>query len=145
MRNMIWVAAVVAWCGCGSTGTGDDDDVIDAGNSDGDGNALGDGSIDGPPISYAPCDTCCDPIAQDCGATQACYTNSSTSTSCEPAGTGQVYSFCLNNTDCVAGTMCFYGQCQPYCVTDADCATSVNHHCEVSPAPPGRNAYGLCF
>lgn len=145
---------------CGGSGSGDDGGEHDAappsdGNGSSDGNANSDGGVDGMPVSHAPCDSCCDPIAQDCGASMACHPNTNgTATTCVAAGTGQLGAACTTDANCVAGTTCLadnfngnYARCYKLCVSDSECSAfpSTQHKCQLYTVPQGRTPYGLCF
>lgn len=150
MRNVFVIAAVAALFGCSNdAGPGTDTDANGDGlGSNEDGGTSNDGGTDGN-TSYAPCDTCCDPIAQNCSATQACYENAQfNGTYCATAGTRPAGTSCGTDSDCVKGTTCLgagFNQCRKFCVTDADCPASPMHHCEPYIVTAGHNPYGICF
>jgi hypothetical protein len=107
------------------------------------------------PVSHAPCDSCCDPIAQDCGASTACHPNTGgTVTTCVAAGTGQLGAACTTDANCVAGTTCLadnfggnFARCYKLCVSDSECSTfpSTQHKCQLYTVPQGRTPYGVCL
>jgi len=152
MRNLI-VVTVVLVVGCGTSGTDTKTDA-DA-NSPSDGNPNSDGNTtDGPAVSHAPCDSCCDPIAQDCGTSQACHPNDNGNiTTCKTAGIGQLGAGCGVDTDCLPGTTCLgddfgdFFRCYKLCLIDAECGDfpSQQHKCTLYTVPTGRTPYGLCF
>jgi hypothetical protein len=146
MRNALLVIFLSA---CGTSGTGGDDTLDpDAAVTD-DGSTGTDGSMpDSPSVSYAPCATCCDPIAQTgCGTGEACYHNESTQlTYCAVVGTSP--NVCNNDSDCMTGLDCTYPsqthKCRKFCTTNADCLGSGMTQCVFNNAPP-QNPYGVCF
>lgn len=152
MRTAIVLIILSALFGCGTTGTGTGSD-IDAGSdgpsrSDGSNGGL-DGGVDSGGTSYAPCDTCCDPIEQNCPMTQACYENAQfNGTYCATAGTRPAGTVCSIDSDCAEGNTCLgagFNQCRKFCVVDSDCAASPMHRCELYAVAVGHNPYGICF
>jgi hypothetical protein len=94
-----------------------------------DGAPNGDGNNDAA-VSYAPCPTCCDPIAQTgCNVGEACYQSPSPSTDtyCGTAGTGLVNYTCATDGGCAAGFDCetqVFHKCRAFCTSNADCPQS---------------------
>ena len=116
------------------------------GDGSGGGSANSDGGVDAPPVSHAPCPTCCDPIAQTgCGTGEACYQGDGTDTYCAAAGTKMTLGACNSDSECAAGFDCFtaFHNCRKFCTTDADCP-SVTPQCALGTKPP-ENPYGLCL
>jgi hypothetical protein len=152
MRSVILVATISI--GCGSSGTSGDD-TIDDGSTDAPSNdGGGDARPDGPAVSYAPCDACCDPIAQDCGANQGCHPNDNGMvTTCKAEGTMPLGGGCGVDTDCIAGTTCLgddfgnFFRCYKLCLVDAECSAfpSTQNKCTLYTVPAGREPYGICF
>lgn len=152
MRNLILTVSILAGC-TSSTGTGDVDAASDAVNN-GDGpHSDGNAPSDAPNVSYAPCDTCCDPIAQDCPTGQACYENAQhTGTFCDSVGPRVMDDGCdlgpITNDHCIEGETCPFGGntfgCRPFCVTATNCP-STHPTCVLYTVTAGYNAYGICF
>jgi len=162
MRQRNWIVllvvlAMLASCGSSGTSGGDDTNDRDASTTDdgsgsGSGSGNGDASIDAPPVSHAPCPTCCDPIAQTgCGAGEACYHDEESTqlTYCAPVGTTPINGACVNDNSCAAGLDCTYpaqfGKCRKFCTSNADCpGTPGMTQCALGTQPP-QNPYGVCF
>jgi hypothetical protein len=161
MRQRNWIvrflvlATVVVIASCGGSGTSGDDtsdrDASVPGDGSGSGSS-GDGGIDAPPVSHAPCPTCCDPIAQTgCGAGEACYHDEASTqlTYCAPVGTAPINGACVNDSSCSAGLDCTYpsqfGKCRKFCTLNTDCpGTPGMTQCALGTKPP-ENPYGVCF
>lgn len=123
--------------GCGGH-AGDDDADIDAPPVD----------IDAPPDapkSYAPCDTCCDPINQTgCAAGQACYhriTGPGLPSYCDTAGTAAPGEQCFDNHDCAPRSECINQVCARLCLDVSECTLPGETRCFPAQDP---FIYGVC-
>jgi len=156
MRSLIFSVAFLAGCSNSGTGGGGGDDTdasTDGVMSSDDGHPSDGRTPDGPSVSYAPCDTCCDPIAQNCPTGQACYENgASNGTYCDAVGIFGVGHTCSlgpdPNTHCIKGDTCLasgVNQCRAFCVTSADCPDTVHPTCVLYTVEAGRTPYGICF
>jgi hypothetical protein len=143
MRNVI--LAVILGAGCGISDDSGIGIVEDGGDTCADA------------ISFAPCPTCCDPIAQTgCRAGEACYLSElPNETYCAPRGRAPVGSTCTTDTDCAAGLDCYsseYRRCQQFCVVGADDASDCPRTSGVPgpircllTAPFQRAPLGMCY
>lgn len=122
--------------GCGGGHGGDDSDV----------DAPPD--IDAPPDapkSYAPCETCCDPINQTgCTAGQACYpriVGGGPPSYCDTAGAAAPGEQCFDNHDCAPRSECINQRCAKLCLDVSECTLPGETKCFPVQDP---FIYGVC-
>jgi hypothetical protein len=78
----------------------------------------------------------CDPIAQDCGAGEACYVldvdlaSGGIDAACLAAGKGVQGAGCGEHGDCARGYQCSEGVCAQFCEPDGELGCPVGSRCE---------------
>jgi hypothetical protein len=141
---MILVAILISGCSNEGPNTGDDVMLPDAADGSNDSSGSHPDGAGPDATSYAPCDTCCDPIAQDCASpSDACYLAADFKTTyCAPSGPRTEGMSCTGDSDCIEDTTCTGKiRCDKFCRTGADCASG---QCLAANVSPEHNSFGVC-